>query len=186
MDIPEDILLLMSMDDRDYALVSHGYYGNTAFSEYGKDLLSDQFLDDFANDNWFSGFSDYLQYSERMMYMADSGSPVGGSQDSGYSDYGESYGTRSNNAPLYGLITVGVAGLAAGITTMSMRSKMISAVSQTNANRYIPMGGAVLTASQDNYTHTTTSRVRVASPPSSMRSGSGGASSGFSGKSGKF
>ena len=59
-------LLLLSMAERDYTLISYGY-GNTAFTDYGKDKLSEVFLDDFGDDNWYSGLSDYLDKSESML-----------------------------------------------------------------------------------------------------------------------
>ena len=59
-------LLLLSMAERDYTLIAYGY-GNTAFTDYGKDKLSEVFLDDFGDDNWYSGLSDYLDKSESML-----------------------------------------------------------------------------------------------------------------------
>ena len=44
------VLLLLSMAERDYALIAYGY-GNTAFTDYGKDRLADVFLDDFGDDD---------------------------------------------------------------------------------------------------------------------------------------
>ena len=37
------VLLMLSMLERDYALVAHGDLGNTAFTDYGKDVLSEEF-----------------------------------------------------------------------------------------------------------------------------------------------
>ena len=55
-----------TMAERDYTLIAYGY-GNTAFTDYGKDKLSEVFLDDFGDDNWYSGLSDYLDKSESML-----------------------------------------------------------------------------------------------------------------------
>lgn len=60
------VMLLLSMAERDYSLIAYGY-GNTAFTDYGKDKLSEVFLDDFGDDNWYSGLSDYLDKSESML-----------------------------------------------------------------------------------------------------------------------
>ena len=61
------ILLILSMAERDYGLVAHGDFANAAFTDYGKDKLSEAFLDDFGDDNWYSGLSDYLDKSESML-----------------------------------------------------------------------------------------------------------------------
>ena len=62
-------LLLLSMEERDYALIAYGY-GNTAFTDYGKDKLSEKFLDDFGENSWYKGFSDYLEKSGSMLRQA--------------------------------------------------------------------------------------------------------------------
>ena len=54
------ILLILSMAERDYGLVAHGDFANTAFTDYGKDALAEYFLDDFRNDDWYQGFADYI------------------------------------------------------------------------------------------------------------------------------
>ena len=68
-------LLLLSMEERDYTLIAYGY-GNTAFTDYGKDKLADVFLDDFGDDEWYNGFSDYLEKSDSMLQSARAGHPL--------------------------------------------------------------------------------------------------------------
>ena len=60
------ILLMLSMDDRDYDLCAYGY-GHTAFTDYGKNQLARVFLDDFRYDDWFEGFRDYQDEAEEML-----------------------------------------------------------------------------------------------------------------------
>ena len=63
------VLLLLSMAERDYDLLAYGY-GNTAFTDYGKDKLAEKFLDNFKNDDWYGGFQDYLEKSGSMLQSA--------------------------------------------------------------------------------------------------------------------
>ena len=49
-------LLMLSMENRDFALIAYGDFGNASFTDYGKEVLEDEFLDDFADDNWYDGF----------------------------------------------------------------------------------------------------------------------------------
>ena len=60
----DGILLVMSMKERDYDILAHGDFGNTAFTDYGKTALSNSFLSHFSNDNWFSGLDSYLNRVE--------------------------------------------------------------------------------------------------------------------------
>ena len=46
------VILMLAMEERQYDILAHGY-GNTAFTDYGKDVMAERFLDDFANDDWF-------------------------------------------------------------------------------------------------------------------------------------
>lgn len=164
------ILLLLSMAERDYALIAHGY-GNTAFTDYGKDYLSDQFLDDFADDDWASGFSDFLKTSENLLEAAENGSP-----------------TDVDNHPsaiVYGVIGCICLGLLIALIVRGiLRGSMRSVAKKTEAAAYVTQG-IQLTAQYDRFTHVTQTRVKVASSKSS----SGGTSvgkNGFSGKHGKF
>ena len=70
------ILLILSMAERDYGLVAHGDFANTAFTDYGKDALAEYFLDDFRNDDWYQGFADYIDGCAEFMRRAADGQPV--------------------------------------------------------------------------------------------------------------
>lgn len=54
------ILLMLSMADRDYDLCAYGTDAHLAFTDYGKERLEEEFLDDFRYDDWYTGFEDYL------------------------------------------------------------------------------------------------------------------------------
>lgn len=167
------VLLLLSMAERDYSLIAYGY-GNTAFTDYGKDKLADVFLDDFGDDDWYAGFSDYLQKSERMLEQARDGNPL---------DVGSNPAVGAVGAVisvvLGCLVSLGICSLLA--------SSMKSARIKTEADSYIRDGSLRFTIRTDQFTHTTQSRVKIEKEEGS---GSGGGtsidSSGFSGKSGKF
>lgn len=95
------ILLILSMAERDYGLVAHGDFANTAFTDYGKDALAEYFLDDFRNDDWYQGFADYIDGCAEFMRRAADGQPVDiwdespddSGDDSDY-DYGYDYDYR--------------------------------------------------------------------------------------------
>lgn len=165
------VLLLLSMAERDYALIAHGSIGNSAFTDYGKEMLSDKFLDDFGYDEWFDGFADYLSGSNHFLSAAAAGSPVDIGQSSG--------GGVGMTLIMILLIPAAIAGIACGIMAASMKT----ARKQTHADDY--RKGIQLTHRQDRFITRTVVRQKIESSSSS----SGGTrvnSGGFSGKSGKF
>lgn len=169
----DGVLLLLSMEDRDYALISHGDFGNTAFTDYGKDVLSEEFLDNFADDDWYGGFSDYLTMAGTMMEAAQNGEPV---------DVGSDIGSSSSGSVLKSLPAGGFFGCVVSIVTcLGFKNKMKSARKATAAAEYVTPNGVHLIAQEDIFTHTTQTREKI-----EKKGGTSVGSNGFSGKSGKF
>lgn len=164
------VMLLLSMADRDYTLIAYGY-GNTAFTDYGKDYLSDRFLDDFADDDWESGCGDYLSTCEKMLELARDGSPV---------DVGAK--PKVHLSFWQNLIPSFLAALLICFIWRLVAKKEVH--ESREAGSYISSGGMKITLRQDTYTHTTRT-VRTIEKPSNGGGTSVG-SGGFSGKSGKF
>lgn len=162
------VLLMLSMAERDYALISYGY-GNTAFTDYGKDVLADAFLDDLSYDDWYGGFEDYLAKSESLLRSAEEGHPL-------------DVGTSAKVWLVGMLISVGLGCLLAMLVCWTLRQRMRSVSAGAEADAYIHAGSVDITLREDRFTHATESRVKIEKK-------SGGTtvdSSGFSGKKGKF
>ena len=70
------IILLLSMEDRDYALKSYGADAHYAFTDYATYMMALQFLDDFRKDDWFAGFLDYANMCEVLLEYAENGTPI--------------------------------------------------------------------------------------------------------------
>ncbi|MBQ2632987.1 MAG: TPM domain-containing protein [Oscillospiraceae bacterium] len=179
------LMLLLSMDDRDYDLCAYGY-GHTAFTDYGKAQLARGFLDDFRYDDWYAGFRDYQAEAEEMLRLAAEGSPV----DDPYAGYGGSGLERSRSEPgpviAFSLLIGCVVAL---IVCMVMRSKSRSVKSARSAGTYAVPEGLYLAESFDRFSHITEQRVRIESDRSSGGGHGGGtsiSSGGFSHSSGKF
>lgn len=169
-------LLLLSMAERDYRLICHGY-GNVAFTDYGKTYLAEAFLDDFGADDWYSGFADYMDTAGEMLELARAGEPV----DVGYDD-GSSQGFGVVLCVLLGLV---IAFIVRGV----LRGQMKSVAAAGEAKYYVNRAGTDMDVVQDLYTHTTQSRV-YDPPRKDNDSGGGGGttigSDGFSSSGGKF
>ena len=165
----DGVLLMLSMAERDYALIAHGSIGNGAFTDYGKDVLSEGFLDDFRYDDWYSGFADYVSYSGTFLDSFRRGTPVDVNRDEGTN--------LSQMLIVILLVPAGIAGISCGIMAASMKT----ARKKTHANEY--RQGVQLTGRHDRFLTRTVVRQKI---ESSSSGGTRVGSRGFSGKSGKF
>lgn len=172
------LLLLLSMEDRSWALYAFGY-GNTAFTDYGKEYLSGRFLDDFREDSWYDGLADYQKACGEMLESAQKGEAVD-----------VDHQPDPPHARVYGILACVVLGvLVAALITLLLKSQLRSVAKGTQAEAFVAAGGLELSQRQDQYTHTT--QTRIYDPPEKNNSGgsSGGTtvnSSGGSSASGHF
>lgn len=161
------IILMLSMENRDYNLMARGY-GNTAFTDYGKDKLADSFLDEFGNDDWYGGFKEYIEGCDKYLKAARDGKPI---------DKGRS--------PIVGLaLGVIVPLVAAFIYCSKLKSQMFTAVRQRTAKVYVDSQGLVLTKRNDQFINTTRTERYI--EPKKESKGTTVNDKGNSNKSGKF
>ncbi len=165
------VILLLAMDDRQYDLMAHGY-GNVVFTDYGKDVMVERFLDDFANDSWYSGFNDYLDTCEEYFELAVNGEPY----DVGSDDGGEIF--------LGILIAAAVSCVIAFVVCLIFRAQMKTARKATEAHKYAKQLN--ITNQYDRFSHRDIRRIY--NPPQDNNSSGGTTinSSGSSHKSGSF
>lgn len=74
----DGVILLMSMSDRKYATFFYGPKAEYAFDAYGQELMEEEFLDDFRDDDWYDGFEDYLEVCAEYLERAEAGDPFAG------------------------------------------------------------------------------------------------------------
>lgn len=182
------ILLMLSMAERDYAMVCYGDIANSVFTDRVQDSIADDFLDDFSVNNWDGGLSDFVSNSAEALASFDG--TVGESYPGHYED-GVYEQEPSGPAVLYVLgkfgwmIALGSVAIALGVCLV-MKNGMKTARKAVHANQYIPRGGVELRISKDIFTHTTTQVIHHESPSGGSGGGTSVRSSGFSGRSGKF
>ena len=166
------IMLMLSMEYRDYDIMAHGY-GNYAFTDFGKEVMADRFLSDFGEDDWYGGFDWYLYSCEEFLQMAAEGTPY-------------DVDTAVSAADML-LLTVPVGLLTALIVCAVFKAQMKTARRQQTAGGYVTQEGLVLTDAADIYIRTTRRVERI--ERSSSGGGGGGTtvnSHGSSHSSGKF
>jgi len=150
-----------------------------AFTDYGKDVMSENFLDDFADNHWYGGVLDYLLDCEHMLDMALEGTPL---------DV-QIQGT-SQDRPLFMAIPMALLPAAALslVICFIFKRQMKTARRQTDAFEYVVGNSVDFRVRQDIFTHVTHSRRKINTNSGGSKPGGGTTvrSSGFSGKSGKF
>ena len=170
------ILLVMSMKERDYALIAFGY-GNTALTDHGRDvILEKHVLPLLKNNDYYNAFLTFLNKMEQFLGMARAGTPFDYNTDE---EYQAQKAASAHSAKIAWNIIIPI--LVALIVCLVFRAQMKTARKQRAAANYIPEGGFVLTKSSDVYTHSTETRTKI-----EQKGGTSTDSSGFSGSSGKF
>lgn len=170
------IFLMLSMADRDYALIAHGE-GNSVLTDYGNEKMVDSFLPYFGEDDWMGGFEDYLDTAEGYCHQ--------------FYVEGKAYDydpAASFSKALWILAFVG-SPLIALMAVLVMAKGMKTAKKQTHAEMYIGTdeGDAfTLQGQSDDYLYSQT----IVTPRAKLdNDGFGGTTidaGGFSGSSGKF
>ena len=164
------LLLMLSMAERDYALVTNGSVTHQAFTDYGQEALREQFLDNFHNDDWAGGFRDYLDGCAWLLEQARNGTPY-----------------DVNTAPKgFNPLIIVIPLVLALVVCLVLTGQMKTAKRKTEAGDYMVQGGAEMRVVQDIFTHRTVTRQVI---QSENKGGGGGTTinaRGFSGKSGKF
>lgn len=178
------LLLLLSMEDRDFNLMTNGQFGNYAFNDAGREAMTEFFLDDFGDDRWFDGFEEYLTWADRYLEKAEEGNP--------YSAENEPWDPFARNFSIIVLVLLIVfVPLIPACIFRSILVKMMKSVEKgTEASAYVSQN-LKLTKENDKYTRTTKSKRYNPPKETSSGGGSGGGvthehSGSASGTSGKF
>lgn len=185
-DMPKDgILLMLSMQARDYSLITYGEYAEAVFTDEAMWRLEDRFLQYFRMNDWENGVEYYLIDGADLLsdYRVDMTDRYGEGYESFYEPGVPDIVVRANRVQpeIWLGVVIGCPAIAL-VVCLIMKAGMRTARRATHADDYIPAGGVNLRVKQDLFTHTTT-RV-VHHPKSNGTSGGGGG--GFRGHSGKF
>ncbi len=172
------VILLLSMDGRDYDLAAFGY-GNTAFTDYGKEWLMDDVRPYLKKNDWYGAFSKYIDLCGDYLRKARAGKPV---DSYGFFDQVRNGFHLTLRTALYSLI----AGLVAALIVNGvLKAKMKSAVLASEADDYLS-SELQLYESEDRFLKKDVTRVRKSESSGKGGHGTSVRSSGFSHHSGKF
>ena len=172
----DGILLLISMEDRDWAISTHGF-GITAFSDAGQRYLVDQFIGDLSNGNYSIAFNKFADISENFIIQAKNNKP-----------YDTSNLPKKPLSPYLPIYTTIIGAFIAFIITGIMRLQLKSVYSESTASNYLKDNSLKISESKDLFLYANLSKTKIEKSQSSSGSSTHSSSSGRShgGSSGKF
>lgn len=173
----DGVLLVLGTYHRCYWLLAYGSAGNYAMTDYAKEWMCENFLDEFAQNDWYGGISQYLEDCEYVLSQAAAGTPVDVyyDEDMGVEAYGFAF-------------PVGL--VAAWIVGHILKSQMKTANRSYQASHFVGAKGPEFTLRNEQFLHRTVTRKKrqeeKRSGGDSNRGGTTVNSKGFSGKGGSF
>ena len=171
-------MLLLAMEDRDWAISTTGY-GITAFTDAGQGYLMDKVMPSLGDGDYYTAFYDFAYYCEELLQMAENGTPY---------DVEDSEGKSAN--PIVLIPVAVVPGALISLFLKKKKKKSLKNVKfKKDATDYTAPGSLDISYRADNFLSRTVDRQ--AKPKDS--DGSGGSSTHVSssgtthgGSSGKF
>lgn len=174
----DGVLLLVSMEDRDWWMSTTGY-GITAITDAGIEYISEKFLSDLSDGDYADAFTTYAELCDDFFTQARSGQPY----DTGHMP------KQPFNIARNLLIALIVGFVIALIATGVMKGKLKTVRFQSAASNYVKANSMNVTESRDMFLYTHVDRrAKPKDTDSSSGSGTHTSSSGSThgGGGGKF
>ena len=134
----DGILLLISMDEREWAISTSGY-GITAFTDAGLAYLSDQITDPMSAGNWNAAFHSFADLCDEFITQAKTGVPF----DSG------NLPKKSFTPVLTGLVSLGIGFVIAFFRMNKWKNQLYTVQAKAAAKDYVKAGSLKLTEQKD-------------------------------------
>ncbi len=144
----DGLLLLISMEDRDWAISTCGY-GITAFTDAGIEYIGKQIKSDLSDGNYVAAFDTYADLCDEFITQARSGSPF---------DKGNL--PREPLSMIWIPISIGIGVVLALIIVGSMKGKLKTVRQQAAANSYLKKDSLAITESSDLFLYHTVDRTK--------------------------
>ena len=169
----DGILLLVSMEDRNWHMSTCGY-GITAFTDAGMEYMADKFTPLLSDGFYSDAFIKYAELCDDFITQAKEGKP-----------YDKGNLPKGTISPIWILLSIVIGLVIAYILGTKKKRKLKSVIEQASAQNYTVPGSMMLTVNWDRLVNrTVTTRVIVRDDDdggSSTHSSSSGTSHGGSG-----
>lgn len=143
----DGLLLLISMEDRDWYISTCGY-GITAFTDAGIDYIGEQILSKLSEGEYMAAFEQYGELCDEFITQARSGKP-----------YDKGSLPREPLSMIWIPISLVIGFVIAKIAVGSMKSELKSVRSQAAANSYVKEGSMNVTESRDMFLYHTVTKT---------------------------
>ena len=161
----DGILLLVSMEDRDWWISTTGY-GITALTDAGIEHISKKFLSDLSDGDYAQAFTTYAELCDQFITQAKTGEPY---------DIGNMPKEPFNVA--WNILVAFVIGLVVAFVVTNIMKKQLKTVQlKSEANNYVKPNSMIVTENRDLFLYNQVSR-RARPKETDNRSGSSGGSS---------
>ncbi|ADL32959.1 hypothetical protein bpr_I0210 [Butyrivibrio proteoclasticus B316] len=154
------ILFMLSMEDREWAISTHGTAAYV-FTDYGQEELMDEMIPYLRDDDYYDAFKAFIDVSERYFTLYEEGTPY----DVDYKDTSPAAVTRA-------LLICILIGLVIGFIPIGIMSLDLKSVkASVNAAGYQIHNGLHMGLHTDTYIRSSTSRTKI--PENNSNSGGG-------------
>lgn len=161
----DGILLLVSMEDRDWWISTTGY-GITALTDAGIKYISEKFLSDLSDGDYAQAFTTYAELCDQFITQAKTGEPY---------DIGNMPKEPFNVA--WNILVAFVIGLVVAFVVTNIMKKQLKTVQlKSEANNYVKSNSMIVTENRDLFLYNQVSR-RARPKETDNSSGSSGGSS---------
>lgn len=145
----DGILLLVSMEERDWWITTCGY-GITAFTDAGMDYMADQFVPELSDGNYMSAFTKFAELCDEFLTQAKEGEAY---------DVGNL--PKGSLSPLWIFIDLPLGLLFAYISATRKKDKLTSVRKKNEAQDYAVPGSIILTVNRDVMVNKTVTSRRI-------------------------
>lgn len=156
----DGILLLLSMEERDWAISTTGY-GIIAFTDAGKKYMTDNFVKFLSKGDYYKGFEKFANLADDFVNQARTNIP-----------YDINNLPKEINSTVGILISIIGGGLIGFIVTAFMKGKLKSVSKQRVASKYLVASSMLPLANNDLYLYSTVTRTERKKENESSRGGS--------------
>ncbi|NLE25381.1 MAG: TPM domain-containing protein [Clostridiaceae bacterium] len=160
----DGVLLLVSMEDSDLAISTHGY-AITAFTDIGLNYMADEFVPYLSSGDFEEAFSLYADLCDDLLTQARNGSPYG-------ADSGSSGSEKKGFSPKRLLVSFGIGAVISFIITGIMKGQLKTVRFQPAATSYVKNDSLNITISRDLFLYRKVDRRAIPKNNSSSSSGS--------------
>lgn len=154
----DGVLLLISMEDRDWYISTCGY-GIRAFTDAGIEYIGEQIRPDLSEGSYAAAFDMYAALCDQFITQARSGAP-----------YDRDTLPREPLSGIWIVLSILIGIVLSMITVGGMKAKLRTVRAQTEADSYVRDGSMNITDSRDMFLYHTV--TRTAKPKDTNSSGS--------------